>query len=67
MEKRLEREEEPPLSNLELDRKLAIEKNKRWQLIEVFFTMRESNLLGIDEEIMHRHSPLLPQKQTLLM
>ena len=62
MEQRLEQEEEPMLTDAEMDRKLVLEKQKRWQLIEIFFTMRESDL---DEQFAH-DVPLAVPNSSLL-
>ena len=49
MEQRIEREKEQKLTNKEIDAKLALERERRWLQIEVFFTLRESTYLGIDQ------------------
>ena len=48
----MEKEAPPPLTEAELDTKLAIERMKRMRNIEVLFTLRESEFLGIQDAIL---------------
>ena len=52
MEERLEQETEPIMTQAQIDRKLLLEKRARWYKIELLVTLRESQYLGIEDEIM---------------
>lgn len=51
MEARLEEEQEPELTARRIDVKLENEKKARWNQIALYFTLRESEFLGIQDEI----------------
>lgn len=51
IETQLEQEQEPELTDRRMDLKLENEKKVRWNQIALYFTLRESMFLGIQDEI----------------
>ena len=58
IEYRLEKEAPPVLTDAELEHKLVREKMHRLRQIEVLFTLRESEYLGIQEAILRNNNSI---------